>query len=636
MLKTLFKPKNAPTRPPPGQANPASSTNQSVQTALAPAIVNVLDDTIADLVAPAALSLKHADCAMFSPREWVRTWYVRDWPEALGSRHWQRVLKFSGDVRVSMFMNPLPPVAVGRQLEQQATAMSAERVLRAMQKREQSLVVDRELQEIQAAQWNVQIEGEPWYIFTMAVSLYGSDKADLDDWSLKLEDIFREGGIVFDRAVRQQKKSLTAMQPININTLGNHQRNMPVRALTHFFPFTGKEILMKDGLYFGQSKGNKMGVTINPFALENPHMVIIGPPGGGKSYWMKDMVTQCVTRGMRAYIMDIEGEYELLCEDLGGAYMNMGLKSKNKINVLDPDPQDDLPIEERAGLAGAYQDFKEWLGTAIQRPLSPGEIPVLDRCYAETMNDKGLYFDDPLSLHKPAPRLIDLQTKLSQDRSPYAIGLSEELYPMAAGSEKEAFNCHTTVDIRSNPLVVFGLKTVPRPLMARRIRQIQQLTWNQMLHNDKLRKTIEVVDEAWFLLQQAHTAHDLAERARRFRKKNGALIIATQHAEDFSRSASAEAVLEIAGTHLLFRQKRNAIDRLASTFKLEPGEAHSLMTMRPGNYLLLTNDMHLALRKKVPPSRDKLYTTKPEEVLAYREQRKHEATARAAAEEMSA
>ncbi|NJM39245.1 MAG: hypothetical protein HC853_00025 [Anaerolineae bacterium] len=623
----MFKPKGKTSPKPTGVAAPAKD-----KSGLAPALVNVLDSTIADLVAPAALSLKHPDCAMFSPTEWIRTWYVRDWPEALGSRHWQRVLRFPGDVRVSMFMNPLPPVAVGRQLEQQATAMSAERVLRAMQKREQSLVVDRELQEIQAAQWNVQIEGEPWYIFTMAVSLYGTSKDDLDEWSLKLEDIFREGGIVFDRAVRQQKKGLTAMQPININTLGNHQRNMPVRALTHFFPFTGKEVLMKDGLYFGESKGNKMSVTLNPFEFENPSMVLIGPPGGGKSYWIKDFVTQCVTRGMRAYILDIEREYELLCEDLGGMYLDMGIKSKNKINVLDPDPQDDVPAYERTGLAGAIQDFKEWLGTAIRRPLSPGEVPVLDRCYEETFNNKGLYFDEPESLHRPAPLLSDLQTTLARDRSPYAIGLADELYPMAYGSEREAFNCETNVDVRSNPLVVFGLKGVPREMKARRIRQIQQLTWNQMLHNDQLRKTVEIVDEAWFLLQHEHTALDLAERARRFRKKNGALVIATQHAEDFSRSAAAEAVLEIAATHLLFRQKRNAIDRLASIFKLEPGESRSLLTMRKGEHLLLTNDMHQVLLKKVPPSRRELYTTKPEEVLAFREARRKRELEQAQAE----
>ncbi len=585
-------------------------------------VINVLDHTLADQIAPAALNLDTSDCCSFSPTEWVRVWYVRDWPIAFAERNWQDILRFAGDVRVSMFMSPLAPGIVGRQLEQQATAMSAERVMRAMQKRDQSLVVNNELQEVQLAQWKVQIEGEPFFFFTMVFALFGSSQVDLDEWSLKLEDIFREASIVVDRAVWQQKKGLTAMQPLNRNTLGNHQRNMPLDALTKFFPFTGEEVIMPDGFYYGQSTQNHMSVTIDPFALENPNMVIIGPPGGGKSYWMKDLITQCVTRNIRAYVLDIEGEYELLCEDLGGIYLDMGIKSKHKINVLDPDPEDELPLEQRSGLAGSFQNFKEWLVTAINRPLEPSDLPVLDRCYESTFKAKGIIKEDPHTLHRPAPILSDFHDALLRDPSPYALRLADELYPMARGMEAEAFNCHTSVDLRSSPLVVFGLKTVPNPMKARRIRQIQQLTWNQMLNNVNLRRTLEIVDEAWFLLQHAHTASDLAERARRFRKKNGALVIATQHAEDFARSASAETVLEIAASHLLFRQKETAIDRLRGLFKLTEGEAMSLVMMEAGSYLLLTPTMHMPLHKDVPPNRDELYTTRPAEVLAYRERRR--------------
>ena len=218
--------------------------------------------------------------------------------------------------------------------------------------------------------------------------------------------------------------------------------------------------------------------------------------------------------------------------------------------------------------------------------------------------------------------MSELYDVLLNEADPYALRLANELYPMARGLEAEAFNCRTNIEVRASPLVVFGLKNVPNPMKARRIRQVQQLTWNQMLTNVNLRPTLEIVDEAWFLLQHAHTASDLAERARRFRKKNGALVIATQHAEDFAHSRSAEAVLEIAASHLLFRQKPNAIDRLALLFKLLPGEARSLVTMRTGDYLFLSSNLRLLLHKQVPASRDELYTTRPSEVQAYRERRR--------------
>jgi hypothetical protein len=583
-------------------------------------LVDVLDHTLTDRLAPGSLSLEVSDCCSYSEVEWVRVWYLRDWPLSFGYRHWQRLLQFSGDVRVSMFHKPLDPASVGPQLERQATAFQADNMLRALQKRDLSMATGKDLADVQSAQWQVQVEGQPFYYLTVALSLFAGSKAQLDELSDGLEDIFRAASIVADRVRWDQLPSLTAMQPLNLNTLGEHQRNMPLEALTQFFPFTGSETVMPDGLYYGQSIYTGMNVVMDPWALENANIMIIGPPGGGKSYWLKDLITQCVTRNIRAYVLDVEDEYRKLCQDLGGVYLDMGIKSEHKINPLEPDPEEDKPVGERSGLAGSYESFKEWLVTAIGRAFEPGDLPVLDRCYQSTFEDFDITLKDPLSLRRKPPRLEDLHAKLLDDGSPYATRLADELYPMARGMESEAFNCHTTVNVRSNPLVVFGLKSVPDAMKARRIRQVQQLTWNQMLSNVNLRQTIEVVDEAWVLLQHAHTARDVAERARRFRKKNGALFVATQHADDFAMTPHARAVLQMAASHMLFRQKGNSVGLLQDLFKLTDAEAQSLTKMNAGEYLLLTPLARTALRKEVPPSRDRLYTTKPKDMLAYRAQ----------------
>jgi hypothetical protein len=591
-------------------------------------LINVSDNRLADTLAPAFMDFTIPDCCSFSPTEWMRIWYVREWPHALADRQWQRIVNFEGDVRLSLFLDPLAPGAVGGQLEQQATAISAGNVLRAMQRRDPSMAVSKEHADVLKAQWQVQIEQEPFFYLTVAFALYGKSKDDLDYWSVKLEEIFRESGMVVDRAVRQQRIGLIALQPLNTNTLGAHQRHVPLDGLAQFFPFTGQETIRPKGIYYGQSLSNGMTVALDLFELDNPNTVIIGPPGGGKSYWMKDTITQYVVSGARVYVLDIEGEYELLCDDLGGRYVDMGIRSKHKINVLDPDPEDEKPVEDRTGLAGAYQQFKGWLTTAIGRGLEAGDLPALDRAYVETFSRFGITLDDPRTLRKPAPKLEDLYNTLAAmghtANDPYALRLASELYPMAVGMERGAFNCATDIDIRSNPFVVFGLKNVPDPMKARRIRQIQQFTWNQML-SGSLRRTIEIVDEAWFLLQHPHTANDLAERARRFRKKNGALIVATQYVDDFLKSADAKAVLDIASTHLLFKQKELALPKLAGLFEMTEGEIAAIKHFQAGDYLLRSNTLSLALHKHVPASRHSLYTTKPEEVLAYQQAQQKQA-----------
>jgi type IV secretory pathway VirB4 component len=154
-------------------------------------------------------------------------------------------------------------------------------------------------------------------------------------------------------------------------------------------------------------------------------------------------------------------------------------------------------------------------------------------------------------------------------------------------------------------------------MMPRRIRQIQQVTWNQM---SKGQRTIEIVDEAWWLLQNADTADDLSQRARRFRKKNAALFLATQHPEDFVANRHAHAVLNMVATHLLFAQNTTSIDQIASIFKLNPQEKQALSMLQRGQYFLKTSRLRALMYKHVPESRDGLYTTVPEEVARIKAQ----------------
>jgi type IV secretory pathway VirB4 component len=581
-------------------------------------LVNVLDHDLVDAIAPAAMDFSITDCCAFSPTEWNRVWYVRDWPRSLGYEHWRSLLRFPGDVRVSLFLEPLAPAFVSKQLEQQATAIQTSRFMRVQQKRDPSPSENQDYQEIMEERQRVEIEGEPFYLLTATLGLAARSKEELDRWSEKLENQCRDAGLVIDRAIWEQDRGLLSLLPHNVNLLGNHQRNARLDTLMNLFPFVGYEIVMPEGVYYGYNAATGMSVVLDPFALENPNTVIIGIPGSGKSYFMKDLIEQYLLAGARVYVLDIEDEYRLLCEDLGGVYLDMGIKSEHKINVLDPDPEDD------EGLAGAYQGFRGWLVAAVGRGLLPQEVEALDKAYYTCFARRGIDRADNRKLRRPPPILSDLHDALIDLGDEYALSLASALYPMARGMESEAFNCATNIDVRSNPLVVFGLKTVQETMKPRRIRQIQQFTWNQMLRQragQGLRRTIEIVDEAWYLLQNDDTAQDVAERARRFRKKNAALFLATQFADDFAANRYAGTILGLASTHLLFLQQATAVDRLAALFKLNETEKLQLTRLDPGQYFLKTNKLRMVMYKPVPASRHGLYTTRPAEVAALQRSR---------------
>ena len=79
-------------------------------------LLDVGGQALADLLAPAFMDFAIPDCCSFSPTEWLRIWYVREWPHALADRQWQRLVGFAGDLRASLFLDPLAPGAVGRHL----------------------------------------------------------------------------------------------------------------------------------------------------------------------------------------------------------------------------------------------------------------------------------------------------------------------------------------------------------------------------------------------------------------------------------------------------------------------------------------------------------------------------------------
>lgn len=584
-------------------------------------VVNVLDNVLLDALAPSFMDFGPSDCCAFGPAEWLRVWYVRDWGRSMSYAQWRKLLSFAGDARIALFLTPIPPGLVVKQLEQQATALQSGRYLRVMMKRDQSIEETNAYREIIEELHHVQVENHPFYYLTVVFGLTGSSKEDLERWTARIEQLFADAGLTCDRAINQHEDALKCLLPHALNELGNHRRNIRLDSLRNLFPFTGEEVVQPEGVFLGHNLANGMAMVLDPFEQTNPHTILVGTTGSGKSFYMKDAIEQHLLGGARVHVIDVDGEYQALCEDLGGVYLDMSVTSAHCINVLEPNPEEDL--------AESFLMFKGWLETAVGRRLDAGEAVALDKAYKRTFDRFGMSETDRATLLRRAPLLSDLHEELlAVDRNDAGAGdaqhLANALYPMALGMESRAFNRLTNVNTRDNPLVVFGLKHIEQasPLFSKRVRQIQQFTWSRLMRaagdwgRATFPRTVEVLDEAWYLLGREETAEDLAARARRFRKRNGALLLATQHLVDFAHSRHAEVVLSLAATHVLFHQESAGIDAVAGLFKLTASERRFLMQARPGEYLLLTSQLRCAMKKTVPAQRHALYSTRARDVVA--------------------
>lgn len=102
----------------------------------------------------------------------------------------------------------------------------------------------------------------------------------------------------------------------------------------------------------------------------------------------------------------------------------------------------------------------------------------------------------------------------------------------------------------------------------------------------KAMKKRVIVDEAWMLLPFPEAVDFLNTMARRARKRNVSLLVASQKFQDFYEKKEAQAVLTSSETKLFLAQDKSEIEYLKEVFKLSEGEASFLITCSRGEGLL--------------------------------------------------
>ena len=123
------------------------------------------------------------------------------------------------------------------------------------------------------------------------------------------------------------------------------------------------------------------------------------------------------------------------------------------------------------------------------------------------------------------------------------------------------------------------------------------------------RVKLMVVDEAWRYLRDPAVLAYLAEAAKTWRKKNAALIMATQSAVDVTGTAGAEALLESMPTKL-FLANPELPEKAADIFRLNPSEVATIRGLVSKQELYLRRpNMAATVRLEVDPESYWLYTS---------------------------
>ena len=363
-----------------------------------------------------------------------------------------------------------------------------------------------------------------------------------------------------DKLLLRQKQGFYCASPVGYNALGREfERVLPAGSVANLYPFNYSGKTDPNGFYIGKDKyGSNIAVDFDRRDSDktSANILILGNSGQGKSYLMKLLICNLLEAGKSVVSLDAEHELEELCGKLGGCFIDL-MGGEKRINVLevrcwneDTEADESAPEAFRKSTLlarhisflkdffRAYKDFSDPQLDTIEimlsalyekwgiseetdfRQLKPGDYPVLSDLYALINNELVNYRNGSLYTRELLQEVL--------------LGL----HSLCVGADAPFFNGHT--NISDDRFLVFGVGGVLTAAKSLR----NALLFNVLAYmSDRLLtvgNTVAALDELYLWLSNPVAIEYIRNCLKRVRKRDSALIMASQNLEDFDQEGVRE------------------------------------------------------------------------------------------------
>ena len=381
-----------------------------------------------------------------------------------------------------------------------------------------------------------------------------------DDLKLLQTDVLTElvrSKLNVDRLMLRQREGFVSVGPAGRNVFGSQfERVLPASSVANLYPFNYSGKTDPQGFYLGRDKfGSNIIADFDKRDDDktNANVLILGNSGQGKSYLLKLILCNILESGKAVLCLDPEHEYVELAENLGGCFIDL-MSGRYMINPLEPktwdeggSPEDtDAPqaFHESTKLSQHISFLKDFF--RCYKDFSDRHIDAIEIMLGKLYEKHGISDRTDFRRMTAAdyPILSDLYAFIEDEykgydktkHQLYTAELLQEillgLHSMCMGAESKFFNGHTNVT--SDRFIVFGVKG---------LLQASKNVKNALLFNvlsfmsDKLLtegNTVASIDELYLFLTNLTAIEYIRNFMKRVRKKDSAVILASQNLEDFN------------------------------------------------------------------------------------------------------
>lgn len=525
---------------------------------------------------------------------YIRTLYISGYPFVANSGWMDSLINFNHDTDISYHLHEVNALHALPKLHRKITELeSTKRAMMRAGKIVGSEITDP-LESAIELRDKIQRGQEKLFQMSIYIAIRAESLEELNK-TTKLLEATMSARLFYSKVARyQQLEALQSILPRGEDQLAQ-KRNLDSSSAALTFPFMSSELVQETGILYGVNKSNNSLVILDRFGLHNANSIVFAQSGSGKSYTTKVEILRQLMQGTKVLVIDPEREYKRLSETVGGTYIKLSAKSKEKINPFDLA----TTFHTKSDLAEHVQDL-----TAVIDLMAEG----LDKREKAAV-DKAI-----LKVYKQAkkeqPLLEDLYAELHKLGQ---LHLCERLEKFISGSSSEIFNSHTNIKLE-NRLVIFDIKDMPANL-----RPIMMLIISNFIQNQvkaKPEKRMLVIDEGWLLLQHEQSARFIAGLVRRARKYYLGVSFISQQADDFLKSDYGRAIASQSALRILMRQDTTTIKTVVSEFNLSEYEQQFLLTCERGDALIIADQNHVAVKVVASDKEHPLITTDPTELYA--------------------